>query len=387
MVTLQSMLEHPDSLPTEEPLRVLHVVSGDLWAGAEVQVWRLLRAARRLPGLAIHVAILNPGLLAERLADDGVAVTVLDESNQSFMQLAGELRRLARNWRPAVIHTHRRKEHALGALAARACGAALVGTVHGRSEFAASQLGLRQRILRSGERGILARVHDRLVAVSDDLASELPGGPTHAVVIPNSVDVQAIRAAAIAAEIPLGGEGRIPIGFLGRLVPVKQVDRMLEMMVLLEAEKPGRFALHIVGEGPLRDSLHHTARRLGLERMVVFHGFQRDPLPLLAQLRIFLFASAHEGLPMTALEALSLGVPLVSPPIGSLSRLIGESGTGKVAASAAPRDLADAVLGMVLESGDRQTLRPSLLPERYHIEQGLRATVGLWRELSGRKNP
>jgi L-malate glycosyltransferase len=386
MVTFQKMSEHPRSLSTQEPLRVLHVVSGDLWAGAEVQVWQLLRAAQKIHGLDLHAVVLNPGLLAERLAADGVPVTVFDESSHSFLQLAGELRRLARHWRPAVIHTHRRKEHLLGVLAARACGAALVGTVHGRSEFAVSQLDLRQRILRSVERGILARAHDRLVAVSDDLADELPGGPGHAVIIPNSVDVQAIRGAAIAGEPGLGLEGRIPIGFLGRLVPVKQIERMLEMMALLETEHPGRFALHIVGDGPLKNALQGDARRLGLEKLVVFHGFQSEPLPLLARLQAFLFASAHEGLPMTALEALSLGVPLVSPPIGSLSRLIAESGAGRVAASAAPRDLADAVLGMSLETADNQALRPSLLPERYGIEQGLQATAGLWREVAGRND-
>jgi glycosyltransferase involved in cell wall biosynthesis len=156
-------------------------------------------------------------------------------------------------------------------------------------------------------------------------------------------------------------------------------------MTLLEAEKPGHFALHIVGDGPLRQKLENKSVELGLESIVVFHGFRPDPLPLLAKLRIFLFASAHEGLPMTALEALSLGVPLVSPPIGSLSRLISESGDGRVADSASPRDLADAVLGLGLQPGPEQALRRSLLPERYHIEQGLGATVRLWQEVSGRK--
>lgn len=378
-------LEQQQNPRAKTSLRILHVVSGDLWAGAEMQVWQLLRAAKQIDEIAIHAAVLNPGLLAERLATDGVAVTVLDESKHSFPQLAGKLLRLAGEWRPDVIHTHRRKEHLLGALAAKTCGAALVGTVHGRPEFCSRELSLTQRLLRRLEQVVLTRMHDRLVAVSDDLARELPGGPAHSVIIPNSVDAEAIREAAMAAEPTLNTANRIPIGFLGRLVPVKQVDHMLEMMTLLETERPRRFTLHIVGDGVLRQSLERQANELGLDGIVVFHGFLPDPLPLLARLRVLLFASAHEGLPMTALEALSLGVPVVSPPIDSLARLIAESGAGKVAGSSSPRDLADAVLSLALAPNCVNDLRPSLLAKRYHMKQGAMTTVQLWRDVSGWK--
>ena len=89
---------------------------------------------------------------------------------------------------------------------------------------------------------------------------------------------------------------------------------------------------------------------------------------------------------MTALEALALGVPLVSPPIASLSRLISESGAGRVAASASPRDLADAVLALGLQPGLAEGPQPSRLPQRYHIDQGLGATIALWREVAGKHN-
>jgi glycosyltransferase involved in cell wall biosynthesis len=97
---------------------------------------------------------------------------------------------------------------------------------------------------------------------------------------------------------------------------------------------------------------------------------------------LLLFASAHEGLPMTALEALTLGVPIVSPPIGSLERLLDEAGAGAVAQSAQPRDLADAVMSLRLGARPGSGLRPALLPERYRIENGVRCTVSLWQEIA-----
>ncbi|HUF80189.1 MAG TPA: glycosyltransferase [Burkholderiales bacterium] len=380
--TLERM-SNPDASSTPGPtLRVLHIVSGDLWAGAEAQVHQLLRAANGVAGLEIRAVVLNPGVLAERLAAEGIAVMLMDEAHHSFPALAAGVVKLARGWRPQVIHTHRRKEHLLGALAAAFSGAGLVGTVHGRGEFAHSRLNLRQKALGVAERLVLARCHDRLIAVSDEMAGELPGPTAHAVVIPNSIDADAIRRAAAEPAPGMEPDGRIRIGFLGRLVPVKQVDHMLEMMALLEKEQPGRYSLHIVGDGPLCEALHQAASGLSIRDAVSFHGFLSDPLPILARMSMLLFASAHEGLPMTALEALSLGVPIVSPPIGTLARLISESGAGGVAASAAPRHLADAVSDLPVEELPECGLRRCRLPERYRIASGLGATIRLWREVS-----
>jgi L-malate glycosyltransferase len=378
-------MSSPDASSTPgPPLRVLHIVSGDLWAGAEAQVHQLLRAACTVAGLEIRAVVLNPGVLAERLAAEGVAIILLDESRHSFPALARAVLKLARAWRPHVIHTHRRKEHLLGALAAAACGAGLVGTVHGRGEFAHSSLNLRQKALGAAEQLVLTRRHDRLIAVSDEMAGELPGPPAHTVVIPNSIDVEAVRRAAADPIPALETDGRVRISFLGRLVPVKQVDHMLEMMMLLEKEQPGRYCLHIVGDGPLRAALDQHASALNIRHAVVFHGFVSNPLPLLARINLLLFASAHEGLPMTALEALCLGVPIVSPPIGSLAQLVSESGAGRVAASASPRHLAEAVSDLPVEASLESGLRPCRLPERYGIASGLGAAIRLWREVSPR---
>ena len=363
---------------------MLHVVSGDLWAGAEVQAYQLLRAARREHGVVLRAVVLNPGILAERLGAEGVAVSVLDETRLGFGSLAREIRMLARAWQPNVVHTHRRKEHFLGAIAAHTCGAGLVATIHGRNEFPHTGIDLRRRALRMAERLLLSRVYHRLVAVSDDLVTTLPGAEHHKVVIPNGVDVAQVRDASGSAAAALTGRRSINLGFLGRLAPVKQVDRMLHMMQRLESFQPGRWALHIVGDGPLRGELGELTAALGLQQAVTFHGFLPNPLPLLAQMDLFLFASAHEGLPMTALEALALGVPIVSPPINSLERLIDEAAAGAVARSAHSEDLADAVLAMQLPPRVESALRPALLPERYRIEHGVARTMAVWREAAGR---
>jgi L-malate glycosyltransferase len=369
------------AMPSDR-LRVMHLVSGDLWAGAEVQVYHLLRAAEREHTLEIKAVVLNPGMLAKRLSTAAVDVVVLDEARQSFPSLARSVLRLAREWRPAVIHTHRRKEHFLGALAARLSGARVVGTIHGRGEFQHSLLNARQKLLRGAETMTLSCIHDKLVMVSDEMAQELPYPATHTVVIPNGIDVAATREAAVRG-VALEDRGHIHIGFLGRLVPVKQVDHIIEMVALLEGADPGGYMLHIVGDGPLRTELEQLSRSLGLRGAIHFHGFSDKPMPVLARMDLLLFASAHEGLPMTALESLALGVPIVAPPIGSLSSLIRESGKGRTAASDTPADLAHAVASIPRHSYNEWP-RPCILPDRYRIETCLRSTIGLWRDVAGR---
>jgi L-malate glycosyltransferase len=294
--------------------------------------------------------------------------------------LARTLIRLARQWRPAVIHTHRRKEHVLGALAALSSNARAVATIHGRGEFHHPKFNVQQTILKALETLVLVRVFSKLIAVSDDLPEDLPGPDSRKTVIPNSIDVDHVRRAAdMESQIRLS-ERPCNITFLGRLVAVKQVDRILEAMALLESKRPATYALSIIGDGPERNALERHATELRVTNSVSFLGFQANPLPFLASSDVLIFASAHEGLPMTALESLALGVPIVSPPIASIARLIEESGCGTVASSSDPKDLACAVLDAATGQTVVCSSRPSLLPTRYSIEAGITQNRAVWQQ-------
>src|SRR5277367_5793662 len=121
-------------LTRECGVRVLHIISGDLWAGAEAQAFTQLSALHEA-NVTVAAALLNEGELAARLRARGVPVTVLDESRLSGTGILLALRRLMREWRPDIVHTHRTKENILGSLANRLAGnVPSVRTVHGASE-------------------------------------------------------------------------------------------------------------------------------------------------------------------------------------------------------------------------------------------------------------
>ena len=117
-------------------MHVSHLISGDLWAGAEVMAWNLLKELRRFPDLELSVALLNEGRLARELRTHGLEVRVLDEAKLSFPRLLLAVRAFMREKSPHVIHSHRYKENILafftrGAGNGRAC---LVATQHKKGD-------------------------------------------------------------------------------------------------------------------------------------------------------------------------------------------------------------------------------------------------------------
>jgi L-malate glycosyltransferase len=375
-----TMLERPASRAPRR-LRILQIVSGDLWAGAETQFFQLVTALHDGREVEVRAAIMNPGILADRLVAKGVRTDIFDERRQTTPRIARRLCAIARDWRPSVVHTHRRKEHMLGGLAALASGANAVATIHGRNEFKHPWWRLRHSLLSSLEHLVLTHVHRRIIGVSEEMAGYLPGRPDRIVMIPNGIDVVAIRKASQQSSPPLPGRPGGRLAFIGRLEPVKRIDRIVDTLAALHAAEPGRWSLFILGEGSQRAAIEKRVRSWDLGAHVHMLGFTADPLPLLAQMDALVFASEHEGLPMTALEALALGVPVVSPAIGGLTRLVRDSGIGRIVSSDDPLDLAKAIRGAA--SANSQPSRPSAVPERYTINVSVRSHINVYRKLAG----
>lgn len=106
----------------------------------------------------------------------------------------------------------------------------------------------------------------------------------------------------------------------GRLVPGKRVDRILRAV----AQVPG-VTLRIIGDGPERRSLERLASRLGVMDRVTFTGWLPSPLAVLREIasaKLFVLASASEGNPRVAVEALALGVPLLSTRVGIVPEIL-----------------------------------------------------------------
>ncbi|MFO0673162.1 MAG: glycosyltransferase family 4 protein [Polyangiaceae bacterium] len=148
-----------------------------------------------------------------------------------------------------------------------------------------------------------------------------------------------------------GRHADFTFALVGRLEPRKGVDRALRAL----AEVP-RARLDIVGDGESRTELEALARSLGLSERVAFHGYLADPRPVLARADAALASSRKEGLGIAFLEAMAMGLPLVTVPVGGLTEIVRDGETGHIAKDESPRAIAEAMNGLAQDRAHARAL-------------------------------
>jgi L-malate glycosyltransferase len=312
-------------------LRILHIISGDLWAGAEVQAYTLISELVRMPDTEVAAVVMNEGRLADKLCAIGIRVDVINERKLGPLQIWLRLRRLLKSWRPDVIHTHREKENILGMLANRACrNVPLVRTMHGGNEYtgAAGWRRIRHVMVMELDRWCGRASQQIVIAVSRDLGIRLGRDflTDRIVLIENGVSVEAVRASRGVAEFRKADPNSTHIGIVGRLVPVKRVDIYLETAAYLRRKRPEQpWRFHVFGDGPMRSDLEALSQRLRISDVITFHGHRPDIATCIGGLDALVICSDHEGMPMTALEATALEVPVIGHAVGGLVDVVPEA--------------------------------------------------------------
>ena len=367
--------------------RVLHLASGDLWAGAEVQIFNLLCELRRRGDVELAAVLLNEGELAARLRAAGVQVWVEPERELGLFALAKRVTARARQFRATVIHSHRLKENLLASVATLACrGAVAMRTVHGITEYAAPWYRPDRRLLRWLDGFSARHIHRRVVLVSRQLLEQAAADRRdgRAVYITNGVDAEGTQRAAAASQ---SADPRTPgtfiVCFAGRLVPVKRVDLLIETAALLERRSPGAFRFLIAGDGPLLNALRAQADAAGAAGCCHFLGFRSDVLAVIAQADALLLTSDREGMPMVVLEALALGVPVVSHAVGAVIDIISQPSLGRLVATQEAEAYARALQELQAAS-KAKSARGCLLPAEYSVKSSADQYVRLYLDLDSK---
>lgn len=154
----------------------------------------------------------------------------------------------------------------------------------------------------------------------------------------SSIDIPEYkRALGLHHDIPI-------VAFIGRLVKLKGVNYFLRAAAsILKGDKAAQFM--VVGDGPLKHSLIKQAESLGVSQHVHFIGFRKDIPQILSIIDILIVPSLWEGLPLTILEAMLAGKPIIATRVGGIPEAIKE---GKSGILVPPRDV-DALRDSVLE--------------------------------------
>ena len=243
------------------------------------------------------------------------------------------LARIIRRYRPDVIHSHQSKAGLLTRSAAMVASpsTARIHTFHGT--VFGGYFGSRstQAIIRA-ERLLGWRTH-RVIAISelqrDELIAQRIAPPHRIAVVPLGIDLERYSgldrtAARSALGVP---NDTIAVMSLGRLAPIKRVDRLIEAFATVTAAHPAAH-LYIVGDGAIRPDLERQAATLGLDDRVTFVGRSADAPSWYAAADLVALTSDREGTPLSLIEAAAASRPVLATDVGGVRDVVADGITG-----------------------------------------------------------
>jgi len=283
--------------------------------------------------------------------------------------LGSEMARVSKQEKLDVLNVHYAIPHATAAYLAREItGVPYVVTLHGSDVT----------ILGSDPSYQIVNNHsvekaDAVTAVSKFMqreAYERLGIEREVKVIPNFVDTQVFAPApSEATEADCGECGGII--HVSNFRPVKRVsDLVYAMAIVTKAEPKARLTL--VGDGPDRHGVEKLIDGLGLHRSVTLTGFRSDIPNLMRCSDIGVLCSETESAPLTLLEGMSTGLPMIATSVGGVLEIVEEGKNGLLVPPKHPEELAQAILRLYRDQKLRKRLgeraRKTVL-ERYTAER------------------
>lgn len=225
---------------------------------------------------------------------------------------------------PDLIHAHELISPATSALwANQLMGIPFILTPHSSGSEGEIQRVMHKPFGKSRLNAFESRA-SAFITISKEIDHELEliGVPTaKRIPISNGVDIAEFSPADQAGFNDLRRSADVPINspvaiFVGRLVPIKRVDRLLDIWPRVRESHPGAILL-IVGDGPLEDTLKSDC-----PPGVRFLGSSEEISTILPIANVFVLASESEGLPVSMLEAMSCGLPVIAPRVGGIPEVV-----------------------------------------------------------------
>lgn len=366
-----------------QPMRVLHVINSAEEGGGARHVEALAtRMSRR--GFEPTVATAGRGVLVDRLKAAGVALADVPMMRSRLdPRPVLRLRRLMARQRFDLVHLHGTRAGFFGTLALSlvARRPRVVYTVHGLSSSRVAPRWVRAWFA-AVERHV-ARRADRVISVSErDRRDGVEAGllpPERTSTIPNGIDVSSYRTPFRRRDDASTAE----VVTVGRLVPQKGVAVLLEAARTVLAGAPGaRFK--VIGDGPLRRGLEARAAELGIARRVRFLGTLTDPGPIVAGCDLFVLPSLWEGMPISLLEAMAAGRPVVASSASGSAEVVLDEETGVLVPPGDPALLARAILRMLGDPAAAEAMGrrgADRVRREFSLERMVASTDALYRLL------
>lgn len=341
----------------------------------------------------------DAGHLAERLGLEPVVIPSMKRAidPRADREAYLEIKKLIRDFKPDIVHTHAAKSGAIGRLAAAACKVpVIVHTFHGHV-FHSYFNKAKTRAFIEIER-YLARKSSGIIAISDLQKEELGSvykicKPEKIRVIPLGLDLdrfqqnrdqkrQAFRKRYLLED------DEIVIGIIGRIVPVKNHALFVQAIAGLLPRTTKKLRIIVVGDGDMRPQMETEWRQAGLDyayfpeehraASVICTSWQTEMDEVLAGMDIVALSSHNEGTPVSLIEAQAAGKPVVSTDVGGVKDAVAQNSSGFIV----PPGAADAFRDSLLQLVEQEDLRLQMGNAGTHFVQAQFAYQRLVRDMS-----
>ena len=292
--------------------RILHILPSNRFSGAENVVCQIINMFREKEQ-QYEMIYASP---------DGPIRDALQERNVDFMPLESmrikSVRRAIKQTKPDIIHVHDMKASFFVSLA---CGRIpIISHIHNNN------FDVQKPTLKAILYCVASIKAKRIVWVSE---SALNGYCFNRIcrhkstVLYNVVDAKELERKAAKSEC----KSVYDIVYIGRLTYQKNPQRLINILSKVIAEEP-QIKVAIIGSGELQGDTCAAIVAKGMENNISYLGYMSNPYGILKNAKMMIMTSRWEGTPMCALEALALGVPIVSTPTDGLCEIIVPEVTG-----------------------------------------------------------
>ena len=323
------------------------ITKGDV-GGAQVHVLTLM--AQLKSQIKFTLGCGEHDFITEQAAKMGIDVIIIPHLQRAISPVADfkcwlAMKKILKRLKPDLVHLHSSKAGIIGRLAAKFAGVKSLFTAHG---WAFTEgVSLKQKCYGLVAEWLMAKIGDGIIMVSKydyDLA--------HHYKIPVENKHWAVQncISGFGKKIIKKQNDIVRILNVGRLVDQKNQRLLIEAIAMLEQD----FRLDIIGAGILYNELTQLIKHYKLENKVKLAGSSNDLKTYISKADIFVLSSDYEGLPLSILEAMSAGLPVVSTNVGGVNEVVCDGETGALVNRGDARALSEKLSELIEDENLRQ---------------------------------
>lgn len=356
-------------------MRIAHVVDSMEVGGAETIVSQMCRLQREQGHDPCVYAVAALGALGERMRAEGFHV----QSNVG-RHLSDSMRRFFRifkSLRPDVVHLHNPTPTIYAATAARMAGvSSVISTRH-------SLVAPPHKLAVELKYAFAARFCDWIVGICDATTDNVKSIHT----VPARKIARVYNGAAPLQRVTKEDwpqKTGFTLVYVGRLESVKNHPLLLNAFRAAHTSMPD-LRLWMVGDGSEHKTLVNLAAELGIAGHVTFWGQQLDVAPFFSAADAFIMSSKSEGLPVSLLQAFSLGLPAIVTEVGGMAEVVRLAQAGLTVSVTDPAEMAAAILRLAGSDAEREQFSmnaEAAFRSRFNLQTMVDTYMDLYRNTS-----